>query len=228
MIEKILSLQIPLVKTKLSGKEILKHPLFGGSAIMITGSNLANLLAYVYHLLIGRLLGPSPYGELAAFIAILGMISVVFNFMSLVIVKFVSGAKESEKSSLFNYFYKKMVIPGMLFGMLLLVLSNPIAGFLKIDFKIALLLGPSVFVALLTLLYRAYLQGVLKFFKTILMTNLDIFSRIIFGLLFIIAGMSSLGATFGIFLALIASYLLGVYFLRNIRTGKKISKYSNG
>ena len=64
------------------------------------------------------------------------LISVVFNFMSLVIVKFVSGAKESEKSSLFNYFYKKMVIPGMLFGMLLLVLSNPIAGFLKIDFKI--------------------------------------------------------------------------------------------
>ena len=80
----------PDMRQKVKG--IMAHPLFSGSAIMVFGSNFANFFAYLYHVVIGRLLGPSLYGELAATLSLIGMISASFSFFSLVIVKFVSSA----------------------------------------------------------------------------------------------------------------------------------------
>src|SRR3972149_7822692 len=99
-------MKIPNLKT--FGLNLLKHPLFSGSAIMIFGSNLANFVAYLYHLVIGRLLGPAPYGELSAVLSVLGLIFASLNFLGLVIVKFVSSAKKDELVSIYSWFTKKL------------------------------------------------------------------------------------------------------------------------
>ena len=74
---------------------LIKHPLFSGSALMILGSNLANFIAYLYHLIIGRMLGPVAYGELSSVISALALIFISLNFLSLIIVKFVSSAQKN-------------------------------------------------------------------------------------------------------------------------------------
>ena len=51
----------------------VKHPLFSGSAVMIVGTNFANFLAYLYHLVLARMLGPSAYSDLAAALAALSL-----------------------------------------------------------------------------------------------------------------------------------------------------------
>ena len=79
----------------------IKHPLFAGSFIMVVGSNLTNFIAYIYHLILGRMLGPAQYGVLVATISLIGMFSITFGFLGLVIIKFVSasGAEQLERYS---------------------------------------------------------------------------------------------------------------------------------
>ncbi len=75
-------------------KQLITNPLFSGSAIMIFGSNFVSFINYLFHLVMGRMLGPASYGELAALIALIGLLGMIPASMSLVIVKYVSSAKK--------------------------------------------------------------------------------------------------------------------------------------
>src|SRR3990167_10215702 len=89
-------------------KSIVFHPFFTSSAVMVLGSNFANVLAFVYHLIIGRLLGPVYYGELAAVISLATMFSAIFTFLSTVVIKFTSSAKsKKEENYIFSWFMQK-------------------------------------------------------------------------------------------------------------------------
>ncbi|MBU0570258.1 oligosaccharide flippase family protein [Patescibacteria group bacterium] len=211
-----------------STKNLIKHPLFSGSAIMIIGSNSANFIAYLYHLVIGRMLGPISYGELAATLAALGMFSTAFAFISLVIVKFVSSAKKQEVPALYRWFMKKGLIIGLGFCLLLIVFASKISDFLHIDYKIAFLIGPILFAVLLSLLLKSFLQGLLKFGQLVAVTNIDMGLRVLFSVSLVYFGFSSFGAVFGIFVASILSFLVAFSFLKELRQGKVSGKLKNG
>ena len=88
-------------------KGLISHPLFSGSAVMVVGSNLSSFLAYIYHLIIGRLLGPASYGELAAILSLIGLFAASFAFLGLVVIKFVSAAKKMKSNLFFLGLVKK-------------------------------------------------------------------------------------------------------------------------
>ena len=216
-------------------RSLILHPLFSGSAIMILGTNLGNFLAYVYHLIIGRLLGPSSYGDLAASLSALGLLSISFAFLGLVIVKFVSAAAETEKTKLFSWFFRKCfyIAVGML--LILLILAPSIANFLHLPIKITLLFGPTMFFFVLGFFYKSFLQGLLKFKENVITTNADVIFRLFFGVLFVILGFSAFGAVVGIFLGALVSYFIGAYFLKEYKAkstggllpeGKAVLKYT--
>lgn len=208
-------------------KQLVSHPLFSGSAAMIVGSNFANFLAYIYHLIIGRLLGPSPYGELAATLAALGIFSTAFVFLGLVIVKFVSSAKEEDKSILYSWFLRKGLVAGFVITLVLVILAPTVSNFLHINLKTALLMGPILFFFLMSFLLRSFLQGLLKFSQSVIVTNVDMGSRVVFGILLVYLGFFSFGAVFGIFIASVLSFLAGLFFLRDfkLKEGKKQFRY---
>src|SRR3990172_3378834 len=99
----------------------IRHPLFSGSAVMIFGTNFANFFAYLYHLIIGRMLGPSAYSELAAALAALSLFSTVFVFLGLVVVKFVSGAKNEERGILYKWLTQKSLNLGAIMVIILII-----------------------------------------------------------------------------------------------------------
>ena len=121
-----------ILSSKNFAKNLIKHPLFSGSLVMILGSNFTNFLAYIYHLVVGRILGPSAYGELTSVITLLAMFSVTFSFLGMVIVKFVSSGEKEQLGSILSWFKRISLIFGSLICVILIFLSLPLANFLHI------------------------------------------------------------------------------------------------
>src|SRR3989344_3191324 len=126
------------------------HPLFSGSALMFIGVNLANFIAYLYHLIFGRILGPSSYGELATVISVIAIGTSAFSFLGLVTVKFTASASKDELTGVF-YILKKFsvwVFAGLLlFGLF----AKPLSDFLRVDVLLLVLIFPIFFFSYLHL-----------------------------------------------------------------------------
>ena len=181
------------------------------------------------------MLGPSSYSELAATLAALGLFSTMFVFFGLVVVKFAASTKESEKEAFFKWLLGKSFLVGGT-GILLLTLISPfISEFLNLPLKISLLIGPTLYLLLYSILFRSFLQGLLKFGKSVSLTVIDISSRLIFGVLFVSLGFSSFGGVLGITIGGLLSLLVGYYYLRGFfkikikrgfDRGNQVLKYS--
>lgn len=216
-------------------KKIILHPFFTSSAVMIVGTNLANFAGYIYHLIFGRLLGPSLYGELSATISLIGLFFVSFSFIRLVIVKFVS-AKEEKVGALLEWVTRKSLFLGLIIALLAFLTTPLFSDFLHIKASTLILIGPIVFFTLFSLIYRSFLQGLLKFKKFVIVLNSEILIRLILGVIFVYLGFSVSGAVFAFFLGTVVAWLLGRHFLRKERKfpenqvafapGKKILNYS--
>ena len=74
-------------------QKIFKSKLITGSAVMFVGTMVANVGNYLYHLLMGRMLGPKGYGELESVIAVTYLLFIFLAALNLVIAKFVANLK---------------------------------------------------------------------------------------------------------------------------------------
>lgn len=212
-------------KAKTYAKKIIKHPLFSGSMIMIIGSNLTNVFAYIYHFLIGRMLGPSSYSELSSVIGILTIIFTTFTFLSTVIVKFVS-AENSESGQIFLWFKKRVLTLGVLIFIAIILVSPFISGYLKVDIATVILIAPITLFAIVGVLYRSFIQGKLKFKEVAISSNIDIVVRLMVSVLAVYFGAKVFGAVFGIFAGVVVGVIyLSVkmrLFLKDIRKEKEL------
>ena len=187
---------------------------------MIFGSNLANFIAYVYHLVIGRMLGPELYGELAAVVSLIGLFAVSFGFFGLVIVKFVSSGNTNERKMLFSWFTTRSSQIAIFVGIFVTAISPFIAGFLKIGLSVAVLLGPIITVFLLSFIYSSFLQGLLRFGRVVVVSNISMAGRLALGILFVALGFSVFGAIFGLFISAALGLWLNRYFLKDYKVSK--------
>ncbi|KKR39230.1 MAG: Capsular polysaccharide biosynthesis protein [Candidatus Woesebacteria bacterium GW2011_GWB1_40_101] len=214
----------------------IRHPLFTGSAVMIIGSNFSNFLAFIYHLIIGRLLGPSSYGDLASVISLSAMFSAAFTFIGTVIIKFVSSAESKSKlTAIFSWFTKKTLLLCVVFFALIILLSPVFSNFLHVENKIILLLPLFISFSVMSLVLRSYLQGLLKFIETTISLNIEFLLRLVFGVLFVYLGWSVFGAVLGIALSGIIGFFVTLFFLKDFKIfsdkkesglGAKIFAYS--
>ena len=134
---------------KFTISNFIKNPLFSGSAVMIVGSNAVSFINYLYHLMMGRLLGPANYGELVAIISLIGLLGVIPGSLNLVVIKYISSAKnDMEISSLINWFKNKIIIASLVFCLILLILSPVISSFLHLSKSYYLILMALFFVGL--------------------------------------------------------------------------------
>ena len=196
--------------------------------VMIVGSNIANALAYIYHIIFGRVLGPSLYGELSVIISVMGLLLASLSFVGLVVVKFVSSSKASEHRAIYNWFIKRSLILGGVFALFILVTSPFIANFLHLDVSIVALLAVIVPLTVVSMVYRAFLQGLMKFFQFVTVGVVEMSGRIIIGLVLVFVGFSVFGAVLGIFLAMAISLILLMYFLREFKGNDTKIEFSKG
>jgi len=187
---------------------------------MLFGSTFANFIAFVYHMVFGRIVGPHEYGAIASILSLLSLISAAFTFFGLVIVKFVSSAKEEELPLLYTWFEKRMLGFGFVLGIVIFLVTPILANFLHLEWYKIFLIGPIVFLFLGSLLYRSFLQGLLKFGRFVILVNLELVIRFLVGLVLVILGMALLGIVIGIFFGALISFLLAFYFMKEVRALK--------
>ena len=208
--------------------KLLAHPLFAGSALMVVGSNLGNFFAYVYHLVLGRMLGPEKYSELASILSFAALVTALFSFIGIVVVKFLSSAPGKEVSSYLSWFTKKTTILATAILVLTLIGVPFLSQFLRIS-QTALFVVPFfLFLFVVGFVYKSFLQGLLKFKELVIASNVELGVRLLLGVLLVWAGLSVFGGALSILIGALIGFLLARYFLGYHRAGEKIKDFSPG
>ena len=179
-----------------------------------------NMVNYLYHLVMGRLMGPVEYGVLASLYSILYIISIIPMSTSFAMVKFVSSTKNEEELSSVYLTLKKFVSKLALAGMLIVLLLSPlISNFLNLTDTISVVtVGPILFFSLICLVNQATLQGILKFAGSAVPSFVSSILKLVFGVLLVIFGWRSFGAMVGVLIAITSAYYLSSWYLkRNIK-----------
>lgn len=184
---------------------------------MIVGSMVVNVVNYIYHLVMGRVLGPSDYGTLVALYSLLYIVSIIPLSTSFAIVKFISSAKTSREQAgiyvVLNKFIFKIAIAGTI---LIVVLSPILSKFLNVSsvWEVALV-GPVLFFSLVTLVNQATMQGLLSFMGVVGPNIISSVSKFVLGLALVFLGFSVIGAMWGVVLAAAAAYFLSLTYIRS-------------
>jgi O-antigen/teichoic acid export membrane protein len=201
---------------------LISHPLFFGSAIMVVGSNSINVLNYLYHFLMGRMLGPSFYGELASLISLMGLLAIIPSSLSLVIIKYISSAKdEKETAALIKWLQSNGLKASLLISFLILIISPSITAFLHIDkLGYLILIAVSFLFSIQTVINRSILQGLLKFKEMILTVWAEVSAKLVISLTLIYSGFRVGGAMLAMTIAVFLGWLITSVYLKDILKGQ--------
>lgn len=183
-----------------------KHPFIKGSAIVFGGTMIANIMAYLYHLVVGRLLGPVGYGELAALISIFYILNSPSIVVQNILVKFFSQlhAKHDygQAKRLFLRITKLLIAVEIGLFLILLPFVSMIATFLHITDHINLIWLYLMFAAfLLSIINLSLLQAFQQFLPMTIINSLGSVLRL---------GLGAIGAVFGVGWALLANAVAGL------------------
>jgi len=201
---------------------LTKNKLVAGSLVMFTGSMVANIGNYVYHLLMGRMLGPVDYGSLQSIISVGYLLFIALSALTLTTAKIVAGLKGKKNLQgvrwLFDYFNQNLIFYTGAVFLLISLLSPLIADFLHLDSVL-----PIIFIALLFLsssfsvVYRAILQGLLRFDKIVKSHISETASKVLVAVLLVWAGWQVNGAVFALVAASLVGCFLAKAFLRPLK-----------
>lgn len=167
-------------------KQAVVHPLAKGSAVVFAGTMAANVGAYLYHLVVGRILGPAGYGELAALLSLSYILNVFTVMLQTVVTKFVAEhtakGKKGDIRALVLRLTGTLLIFGVIGSVLLVGLAPFIASFLNIDDAVVVFfLFAGVIFTLIGVVYTSVLQGSQRFATGMAMLNVNSLLRLAAG-----------------------------------------------
>lgn len=194
-------------------RKITKHPLIRGSAVLVIGTNAANIFNYLFNLFMSRNLSVSDYGVLASIVALIGLPGYVMTAVVPTVIKFAGeyiGRKRLDLArGLFVKLYKGVLLIIILLFTGYLIFINQIAGFFKIE-NISLLII-SIFIvvfSMLGLINNAFIQAKLAFKFLVSLSLISSLLKLILGVVFVLMGYSVGGAV----LALLFAAILGYFY----------------
>jgi len=194
-----------------------KNSLLSGSFIVLLGNALGNFASYLYHLLIGRFLGPSDYGLLASLLSLSYYLGIPISVLGWLIVKYVSS-KNKEQSWIFG-FVKKIcldVFPYACLGFVFFLFTFPwLKNLLKIpSFFLFLGIALNSFLSIYSGVFAAVIQGLKNFEKLTILNIASNWLRLIFGLLAVFWGLKVGGIVYSAIFATLITLFLGYFFVK--------------
>ncbi|MEK7533162.1 MAG: hypothetical protein AAB542_01900 [Patescibacteria group bacterium] len=203
---------------------VTSHPLARGSAVVLIGSMAANVGAYFYHVVVGRLLGPEQYGELASLYSLSYLLNVPSLVIQTVIAKYVSAYKAKKE----NGKAKELVITAtqsMGYWMIaILILTVPLYRFFVQYLHVTnywsvvyVFIGSGI--VFLGTVITGTLQGYQQFTELMVFSNIGVVLRLIGG--FIGASYSVAATAFANALTAFIAYVLSFIPLRFLRASTR-------
>lgn len=202
-------------------KRSFENKLLAGSFIMMVGSLITGFGNYLYHLLMGRMLGPVDYGVLASLISLVYLLSIPVGTLNLVIVKFVSTLKGQKRLGevgvLFQVVNQRVLIISLLGFLVYLGFSPLLASFLHLNSVLPLVIvGIFSLIAVMTMINRAVLQGLLWFGYLSASNILEVVLKLGLAVLLVIWGYQVYGALFAFIVGGAVSYVFSLFPLKSL------------
>lgn len=201
-------------------ERVVKNQFFAGSLIMILGTNLYNFGQFAFHIIAGRYLGTTYYGDMAALLNILGVFALVQISLGLTVVKFIASEKDTQKIKGITFWALKWSgVMGASVALLIIIFAFPMSKFLQLSQVSAVyLLAPIIAVYAMTSIIRSALQGLLRFGWFISSMLSEIVLKLILVLPFILAGYAVVGTMAALLIGVLGSFLIGILALRRFIT----------
>jgi O-antigen/teichoic acid export membrane protein len=199
----------------------LKWALIKDTVILSAGMTTANVSNYVFHLLMGRFLGPVNYGVLASLISLMYFIMVPNLALQLVVVRYGAGfhavGQDGKLNTLFKYLSKRIFVISLAAFFVALLASRAISSFLNIAsiWPVAILSGVFLTIYLLPL-NRGILQSIEDFTQLSINYGLETVVKMVIGLTLVFIGFSVSGAVTGITISIMLAYAFSLLPLRKI------------
>ena len=219
-------------------KKIFSSELTKGSLILIIGTFIFNILNYLFHFSMARMLGPTDYGVLASLFAIIYFFSIPTETIQTTIARYTAvfnARKETGKiKSLMRRSIKKAWIFGIVGILIFLIITPWIKDFLKLDSIFSLiLLSLLILPAILSPVVRGVMQGIKKFTLFGINSCTEGLIKLGLAVLLVFLGFRVNGAIGAVIAASFIAFLAAFYFLKDIVDkkeeyfdGKEVYKYS--
>jgi O-antigen/teichoic acid export membrane protein len=178
------------------------------SGMLFTTTLLASAINYVYHFMMGRMLGPAEYGIIGALFSVIYFIGATLNTVQTVAAKFVSVLKAKSEDSKIGWLLRrisaKMLLLGVGISLALIFGATFIADFLAMPAKHVVTFSTAFILIFVLFGLRGFLQGLQKFRSLSISIIIESVFRLAVAL-----GLVALG--YGVFGALV-SYGIAVAF----------------
>lgn len=202
-----------------------KNPLISGSIIIFSASVLSNVLSYVYHLFLGRSLGPEKYGEFSSLNSLIYLLMVATTVIATSLTKYFSKCKAQSTPEQAHDLYirstarlKHYLLIGFFVA---IVVSYPVSLYLHLSSWLSIPMIYGIF-CLFTLISvnSSVFSGFQKFELTALFGTLIILLRFLFALPAARFGVFSTVTSY--FIANVITYIITSSVVRSLFTsGKK-------
>jgi len=218
------------------GKELLKKirqdDLFRAGAIFMAGSISVAVLNYLYHVFMGRLLGPEEYGILGSLFAIVYLTTISSNTFNRVISKYAAefkGKKQERKLKwMINRGLYKVSIYGMIALLIYIFLTPYIAEFMNLENTTGLIItGVIGYFSILGAVITGALNGLQKF---VWQNSLSFISAVLkfgFALILVYLGFGVNGALAAIIIGVIVMLFIGGIVLKKESKGIEGEKFDS-
>lgn len=205
--------QIASLKDKFGGA------LLSGSLIMLISTTVVNAGNYLYNLILGRWLGPADFSDLSLIVTLMLMVTFITVTLQMTAAKFAAAysadGDDNLSVALRQWLGKWAWGLGCVLG-LLLALGAPLwQSFFRTSSPWPfVILGVGVPIYFAQGVDRGVLQGEIKFNQLAISYQAEMWARLVFGLILVALGFSVGGATVGITLSFIATWIVARAALR--------------
>lgn len=199
-------------------KRALMHPLISGSGIIFAGSFVANILNYVFNLVMGRLLSVAEYGLLISLTALVVLLTIVQTPLIMIFTKFAARHFAKDENAAIPFLIwsgtKISFWVGLSYLILLFLLTVPLSNFLHINSGIIMItVFLSVLFSILGSLPSGILQGGLRFIQVSVISVIGTFIKICIGVGLVFLGYGVIGGVIGILSSFAAPYAITYLYI---------------
>ena len=210
-------------------KRIRQDELIKSGGIFLVGSLLVAILNYLYHIFMGRMLGPEEYGVLGSLFAIVYLVTFAGATFNKVISKFTAqlrgkGREAELKYLIINALHKISIFSSILFIIYLLFI--PLIGkFMHLtNYTGLVIVGLIAFLSIISSIIIGALNGMQKFVWQNSLSLITTSLKLGVAILLVYLGFKSSGALVGIVIGILATLIIGFWPLKNELTSKYTTK----
>jgi O-antigen/teichoic acid export membrane protein len=176
--------------------------------IFLVGSIAVGALNYLFYPVLGRLLGPSSFGEVQVLISLFLQLTIFLTVLSLVTVNITANYRDKSSRNEVVYELEKVALIISLFVFFsTFILGEPIKQFLNFDSSWPFVLLALALVITVPFTFRSsYLRGQQQFGKTSLANLISAGGKFGLATLLVVMGLGTNGAILGLVLAQILAF----------------------